>query len=84
MMVIIFKQILSLENEYYRWRVYSYMQADGDTKYRQERFNMTVNGSEWYPPLLNSTSQYPSLLNTKQIKYFTEALEKMERRKYAI
>lgn len=50
------------------------MQADGDSKYRVEKFRMTENGSEWYPPLTNAPYQYPSLLNPKQVKYFTEAL----------
>lgn len=60
------------------------MQADGDSKYRVEKFRMTENGAEWYPPLSHAPYQYPSLLNPKQVKYFTESLEKMERRKYAI
>jgi len=67
---------------YYRWRVYSYLQGDGDKKYRVEPFQIISNGFTWYPPL--STSQYPTVMNIKQIKYFTDCLNKMERKKFAI
>jgi hypothetical protein len=80
----IIQRILSLEQNYYRWRVYSYLQGDGDRKYRTEEFQMVRNGITWYPPQHTTTNPYPLVLNLKQVKYFTECLSKMERRKYAI
>jgi U2-associated protein SR140 len=81
---MLIQQIMSLEHMYYRWRVYSYMQGDGDKKYRIERFQIVENGFTWFPPISQSHNPYPLVMNLKQTKYFTECLQKMERRKYAI
>jgi hypothetical protein len=70
----IIQRILSLEQQYYRWRVYSYLQGDGDKKYRIEDFQILRGGSVWYPPQNPNQYSYPSILNSKQIKYFTENL----------
>lgn len=58
------------------------MQGDGDKKFRQEPFQIVRNGLTWYPPLSNSA--YPSVMNLKQVKYLTECLQRMERKKYTI
>ena len=41
---------MSSENIFYRWRVYSYLQGDGDTNYRREPFEIVADRAVWYPP----------------------------------
>lgn len=60
------------------------MQGDGDKKYRLEPFQIVKNGFTWFPPISQSHNHYPLVMNTKQIKYFTECLQKIERKKYLI
>ncbi|XP_054690777.1 U2 snRNP-associated SURP motif-containing protein isoform X5 [Grus americana] len=38
---------------YYRWKLYSILQANAPTKWRTEDFRMFKNGSFWRPPPLN-------------------------------
>ncbi|XP_063298565.1 U2 snRNP-associated SURP motif-containing protein isoform X2 [Pelobates fuscus] len=38
---------------YYRWKLYSILQANSPTKWRTEDFRMFKNGSFWRPPPLN-------------------------------
>ncbi len=68
------QHILNLENIYYRWRVYSYLQGDGDKNYRQEPFQMVRNGTFWYPPQLTTNLSYPVILNIEKIVFLSEAL----------
>jgi hypothetical protein len=42
--------VLSLEHIYYRWRVYAYLQNDGEKRYRSEVFEMVNGGIQWVPP----------------------------------
>ena len=69
--------ILSLENNYYRWRVYSYLQGNGDKKYRTEPFEIVRNGTTWFPPLSSNQITYPSVLNMKKTVFLSQCLEKM-------
>ncbi|CAK8681102.1 unnamed protein product [Clavelina lepadiformis] len=41
---------------YYRWRLYSTLQGENPTNYRQNDFRMFKNGSLWRPPVINPYS----------------------------
>lgn len=42
-----------LENNYYKWRIYSLLQGDEEKKWNDDPFMMTTTGLIWYPPLLD-------------------------------
>ena len=50
------------ENNYYRWRVYSYLQGDSDTFWRKEIFMMSENGYIWHPPQIETKRIYFNLM----------------------
>ncbi len=38
------------ENNYYRWRVYSFVQGDSEENWRVEPFQFLLGGNIWHPP----------------------------------
>lgn len=60
-LVLIFRRFL-FENEspahiYYRWKLFSLLQGDTPTEWRQKEFRMFKTGSIWKPPPLNFYTQ---------------------------
>lgn len=47
----------SLENIYYRWRVYSFIQGDTETFWRQEPFQFNISGNIWHPPVIGKMNE---------------------------
>lgn len=42
---------------YYRWKLFSLLQGDTTTEWREKEFRMFTNGSIWKPPQLNFFNQ---------------------------
>lgn len=42
---------------YYRWKLYSILQGDGQKEWRTEDFRMFKGGSVWRPPPINPWTQ---------------------------
>jgi hypothetical protein len=62
------------ENNYYRWRVFSFLQGDTETLWRMEPFMISENGCIWYPPEIITKRIYfyneTNFLKIKQVLTF--------------
>lgn len=54
---------------YYRWKLFSLLQGDTPSEWKQEEFRMFENGSIWKPPAVNFYTQGmpPELINEEDM-----------------
>lgn len=75
---------MASEAYYYRWRVYSYLQGDGESNYRMMPFQMTDNGPVYYPPEENSDKYAYRIMTHQERNYISKLLEVLTPRKFHI